>query len=99
MRARKLFVGILLIALVICIGWVSPTTLAQPGLPIDAVVVRDANLRAGPGTTYAIIGATKAGAFVTVTDCAGDFLYQDFQVMGADPHGFDRDHDGIGCES
>lgn len=25
--------------------------------------------------------------------------YTNFQVVGADPHGVDRDHDGIGCEA
>jgi outer membrane biosynthesis protein TonB len=31
-------------------------------------------------------------------DC-GDVPYDHFQVVGADPHGFDNDHDGVGCES
>jgi endonuclease YncB( thermonuclease family) len=31
-------------------------------------------------------------------DCA-DVPYSDFKVVGADPHGFDGDRDGIGCES
>jgi micrococcal nuclease len=31
-------------------------------------------------------------------DC-GSISYQDFQVLEPDPHGFDRDNDGIGCES
>jgi hypothetical protein len=31
-------------------------------------------------------------------DC-GDIDYQDFTVEEPDPHGFDRDNDGIGCES
>lgn len=29
----------------------------------------------------------------------GDVPHKRFQVVGADPHGFDRDHDGVGCES
>ena len=28
----------------------------------------------------------------------GDIPYTDFSVIGADPHGFDNDDDGIGCE-
>ena len=28
-----------------------------------------------------------------------DIPYKNFRVTGADPHGFDRDKDGIGCES
>lgn len=31
-------------------------------------------------------------------DCA-DIPYRRFRVVGADPHRFDGDHDGIGCES
>lgn len=31
-------------------------------------------------------------------DCA-DVLYSSFKVVGADPHHFDGDRDGIGCES
>lgn len=31
-------------------------------------------------------------------DC-GDIEERDFEVSGSDPHRFDRDHDGIGCES
>lgn len=29
----------------------------------------------------------------------GDVPHRRFRVVGDDPHGFDRDHDGIGCES
>jgi hypothetical protein len=31
-------------------------------------------------------------------DC-GDISYRRFTVGGTDPHGFDGDHDGVGCES
>ena len=31
-------------------------------------------------------------------DC-GDITFRRFQVVAPDPHGFDGDHDGIGCES
>jgi len=31
-------------------------------------------------------------------DC-GEIGYSNFRVVGNDPHGFDRDKDGIGCES
>lgn len=31
-------------------------------------------------------------------DC-GDVPYRRFRVAGSDPHGFDRDGDGIGCET
>ena len=29
----------------------------------------------------------------------GDIGYSNFRVIGSDPHGFDRDRDGVGCES
>ncbi len=31
-------------------------------------------------------------------DC-GEIGYSNFKVVGSDPHGFDGDNDGIGCES
>ncbi len=31
-------------------------------------------------------------------DC-GEIAFRNFAVVGSDPHRFDRDHDGIGCES
>jgi hypothetical protein len=31
-------------------------------------------------------------------DC-GDIPYNDFMVTGSDPHGFDREGDGVGCET
>jgi len=31
-------------------------------------------------------------------DC-GEIRYSNFRVVGSDPHGFDGDNDGIGCES
>jgi len=31
-------------------------------------------------------------------DC-GEIGYSNFSVVGDDPHGFDGDRDGIGCES
>ncbi|MCI0727862.1 MAG: hypothetical protein L0332_14245 [Chloroflexi bacterium] len=31
-------------------------------------------------------------------DC-GEIPYRDFTVLPPDPHGFDGDNDGIGCES
>jgi micrococcal nuclease len=31
-------------------------------------------------------------------DC-GDISYRRFRVIGNDPHNFDGDHDGVGCES
>lgn len=31
-------------------------------------------------------------------DC-GEIPHHNFRVVGSDPHGFDRDNDGIGCEA
>ena len=31
-------------------------------------------------------------------DC-GEISFRQFQVIGSDPHGFDADNDGVGCES
>jgi micrococcal nuclease len=31
-------------------------------------------------------------------DC-GDVVFRDFTVVGSDPHGFDGNGDGVGCES
>lgn len=31
-------------------------------------------------------------------DC-GDISFRNFPVLPPDPHGFDTDHDGIGCET
>lgn len=32
-------------------------------------------------------------------NCEDVLPHKDFQVLPPDPHGFDRDNDGIGCES
>lgn len=44
-----------------------------------AVVARSANLRAGPGTTHAVVGSVKAGATVTIvgSNAAGDWVQLD----------------------
>jgi hypothetical protein len=51
------------------------------------------------------VGSNCDGSYPTVCippyppdlDC-GDISYRRFDVRGADPHGFDGDNDGIGCE-
>jgi hypothetical protein len=37
-------------------------------------------------------------AALMLLDC-GDIPYRNFKVLPPDPHRFDRDHDGIGCET
>jgi hypothetical protein len=32
-------------------------------------------------------------------NCDDEGVPENFQVVGSDPHGFDGDNDGIGCES
>lgn len=39
---------------------------AQSTVITDGVVLRNANLRAGPGTTFAIAGAARPGQAVTI---------------------------------
>jgi len=70
---RTLVIGIVLLALLSGAGWRAAPIFAQPGRVIEAVVLRNANLRMGPGITYAIIGAAKAGQLVTVTDDEGEW--------------------------
>ena len=41
-----------------------------PALPAPGVVTANANLRAGPGTTYARVGGVKAGDAVQVSACS-----------------------------
>lgn len=57
---------------VLLLTWSTALGQAQSG-----VVNRDANLRAGPGTTYAVTGAAKAGQAVTIAGAnAGSAWYQ-----------------------
>lgn len=46
---------------------------------LQGVVARDANLRAGPSTTYAVVGGVKAGQALTIvqTTAAGDWYQLD----------------------
>lgn len=153
---------------------------AGRGLWVECTALKNANLRAGPGTTFAVVGGVKAGQVLDVmartasgdwlqlsdgswiaaflvsdapevavvsvrpavptavatprtratavavatavpapavqsTDCdpsypdvcipspppdldCGEISYRRFRVIGSDPHRFDGDHDGIGCE-
>ena len=71
--ARSLSIGRLLIILTIAISLYALPSFAQTRLTIDAIVLRSANLRAGPGVTHAVIGSVQAGQLVTVTDYEGDW--------------------------
>lgn len=70
---RGLWMRLLIILLVLASCFGPLPALAQVRLTIEAIVLRDANLRLGPGVTYAIIGAAKAGQWVTVTDYTGEW--------------------------
>lgn len=67
-------------AIVACLSLIMPKTLySQSELPTTGTVVRNANLRAGPGTKFAIIGTAKAGQVVTIVEKneAGDWYHLD----------------------
>ena len=70
---RPYGVGKLIIILMTVLSLYSPPSFAQTGLTIDAVVLRNANLRAGAGVIYDIIGLARAGQLVTVTDYEGEW--------------------------
>jgi len=65
----------LITALIMGLGAVAPGLgqASRNGLTIEVLVLRNANLRIGPGLDQAVIGAAKAGQWVVVTDQAGDW--------------------------
>jgi len=67
----KRLLAILFLALLVALA--APVVLeAQTAPPFAGSVVSGANLRAGPGTTYAIVGGAVAGQAVQVTGCNAD---------------------------
>ena len=77
---RRILTLIFVAALLLTPGY-APMAHAQPSaLPsaqvaITGTVIKTANLRAGPGTTFAIVGSAQAGQPVTIigTNAAGDW--------------------------
>jgi len=75
-------------------------TIAEPAQPPQAINTPQ------PVATQAPPSANCHPSYPTVCipppppdlDC-GDIPYRRFRVLPPDPHGFDRDNDGIGCES
>ncbi|MBX3011523.1 MAG: SH3 domain-containing protein [Caldilineaceae bacterium] len=51
----------------------APPIQAQGNLTMEAVVLRNANLRAGPGLAHAVLGYARAGQIVTLTDYTTDW--------------------------
>lgn len=66
--------------------------IAQSPKPSPASEVRDTQSSCDP--SYPTICLPSSPDL----DC-GDISHRRFQVVGADPHRFDSDHDGVGCES
>ena len=69
----------------------SPTATTAP----TAAPIATADPRAGCDPSYPTVCIPPAPPDL---DC-GDIPYKRFQVLPPDPHRFDRDKDGIGCES
>jgi micrococcal nuclease len=69
--------------------------------PVDAPPSTQASLAPAPASTgscdpsYPDVCIPPAPPDL---DC-GDITYRRFRVVGSDPHRFDADHDGVGCES
>lgn len=68
---KRLATGVLAALLVVCCLW----TFAWAQAAKTGIVNRNANLRAGPGTTYAVVGRVTQGQTVTIvsTNTAGDW--------------------------
>lgn len=68
---KYLLVGITLPVMTALLFW----SLAVAQSPTTGAVTRSANLRAGPGTTYPVVGAARPGQTVTIveTNLAGDW--------------------------
>ena len=59
------------LTVLVCLLTVMPT-FAQTNFPTTGVILRDANLRAGAGTTFAVAGAGRAGQPVTIVEANRD---------------------------
>lgn len=61
--------GTLLLLLIIWMSSPTHLSLAQPAFPAAGTVTANANLRTGPGTTFAIAGRARQGQAVQLTGC------------------------------
>lgn len=71
----------------------APATTAPPAQPVPQPTAPSAGGNCHPSYPTVCIPPPPPDL-----DCK-DIPHKRFQVIGDDPHGFDRDHDGIGCES
>lgn len=74
------------------LGWKSLVSLADSHKKIPGTTRSPIHSNCDP--SYPELCLTSS---VADLDC-GDISARNFQVVGSDPHGFDRDQDGIGCE-
>ena len=75
----------------------APTTTAPPPPPTTAAVQPAAAAPPSGSCDPSYPGVCIPPAPPDL-DC-DEVSYRDFHVLSPDPHGFDRDHDGVGCES
>lgn len=69
-RLRSSFFALLIfVSLAVSLPASAATPAQEPSFPAQGVVASNANLRAGPGATYARVGGVKAGDDVTVAGC------------------------------
>ncbi|HVL52937.1 MAG TPA: thermonuclease family protein, partial [Vitreimonas sp.] len=66
-----------------------------PATPAPKPQVAEAPARSGCDPSYPGVCIPPAPPDL---DC-GEIEFRRFEVIGADPHGFDGNHDGVGCES
>ena len=82
---RRILTLLFVAALLLTPGY-APIAHAQPSaqVAITGTVIKTANLRAGPGTTFAIVGSAQAGQPVTIlgTNAAGDPMSWQFRQAG-----------------
>lgn len=65
---------------------------------IEATDSLPASVPRGPGTTGSTVGGFSGG-YTGDLDCDSPGVGTNIYVGGSDPHGFDADGDGVGCES
>ena len=76
---RRLCLPVLALAVLMAVGLHSNTVMAQP---YQAVATTNLNFRAGPGTSYPIIGAIPQGDVVIVFHCTDGYSWCDIEYAG-----------------